>query len=105
MNRCLIFFTLLAISSIVDIVGILLISYNDVIMCDDCLPGFNSTIINDVQSCASIINNTIKSYDQCNHYYIEPGFGIGCFLFIVGLVCIFNIHLFMEYALKYATKH
>ncbi len=65
------------------VAGVLLVHYNIETICDDCKQDYNSTMINDVKSCVSIINGVINSYTQCHENYIEPGFGIGCFLLVI----------------------
>jgi hypothetical protein len=63
--------------------GSLLVYYNYKTVCDTCTSGYNSTMINGVQSCASDINGLISSYNQCHTYYQEPGFGFGCFMLAI----------------------
>ncbi len=75
--------TFICISSIwicVLTTGILLVLYNESTICEDCKPGYNVTMINDVKTCITITQDIINSYKQCNVYRKEPGYGFGWFL-------------------------
>jgi hypothetical protein len=70
------------------VLGSVLVYYNYSTVCEDCRPGYTSTEINGVKSCANNINGTISSYVQCHVYYKEPGFGFGVFFLVICWIAI-----------------